>query len=187
MIINAEKISKLNPCESRFNNYLRYYKDFEGSLEEFLALDKIAYNDKVWIFTRLATKEQNIKWAVACARSVLDIFESKYPGDKSPRKALDATLDYMGGKISLGELLEAGRSANAAAAAAAAAAYANAYAAANAACAAYAYAAYDAYAPANAAINAARAASNAARGVGGATNRKQQYELNSLFMLEAIR
>jgi hypothetical protein len=176
MIINTDKIAKLSPCESRFNNYLTHYKDFEGSLEEFLALDKINYTDKVWVFTRLATKGQNIKWAVVCARSVLDIFESKYPDDKRPRMALDAALDYSDGKISLDELLEARRGAYTAAYAAAdadAAAYYAADAAADAAAASYA--AYAAPAAANAAANAA------------ASSREQQEELNLSLMLEAVR
>ena len=93
MKINKDVIAELSPCESRFNNYLAHYNDFNGDLSEFIKLENITYGDKVWVFIRLATKEQNVKWAALCAKSVLHVFETKYPNDKRPRQAIDAILN----------------------------------------------------------------------------------------------
>ena len=201
--INTEVIKGLRPCRSRFNNYLNYYEDFDGTLEEFLALDNITYSDKVWVFVRLANKSPLLRWSYFCAESVLYIFETKYPNDKRPRQALDATLKYINeptddNRINLIKHRDV-------AADAAYAAYANAYAAAAAyaaadaaAAAAAAYAAADAhnaapYAAAadahNAATYAAAAAANAADAYANAANayaaREAQQDLVVRFMIEA--
>lgn len=95
MKINTEIIKALNPCDSSFNNYLSHYSDFDGTLEDFILLDNISYSDKVWVFTRLATKKQNIRWALLCASKVLNVFESTHPNDDRPRKALEAVETYL--------------------------------------------------------------------------------------------
>lgn len=64
-------------------------------LKEFIELDNVTYNDKVSIVTNLFTKEQNIKWAILVAESVLHIFEDKYPNDKRPREAIEAAKRYL--------------------------------------------------------------------------------------------
>lgn len=95
MKINTEIIKALNPCDSRFNNYLSHYSDFDGILEDFILLDNISYNDKVWVFNRLATKEQNVKWSLLCASKMLSLFETEYTNDNRPRKALEAVEAYL--------------------------------------------------------------------------------------------
>jgi hypothetical protein len=93
MKINKDIIEKLKPCKERYNNYLKHYSDFDGDLSEFIKLENITYYDKVWVFVKLTTKEQNVKWAALCAKSVLHIFEEKHPNDKRPRQAIDAVLN----------------------------------------------------------------------------------------------
>ena len=174
MRINTAIIGGLNPCKSRFNNYLNHYKDFDGTLEEFLALDNITYSDKVWVFINIADKSQLLRWSHLCAESVLHIFETKYPNDKRPRQALDAKLKYINEptednlvnlsdrrKAAYAAAAYATNAAYAAAAYVAYAAYEAAYEAAAAANAA-AYAAYEAAYEAAAAANAAYAANAAA-------------------------
>jgi hypothetical protein len=170
MRINKDIIIKLNPCESRFNNYLSYYKDFDGTLEEFLALDNITYSDKVWVFARIADKYQLLKWSYLCAESVLYIFEARFLSDKRPRQTLDAILKYINAPTDA-NLINLNNHRNAAA-------YDVAYDAAYAAAAAddAADVAYDA-AYAAAADDAADAAIDA---------RKAQQDLNLLFMIEAV-
>ena len=198
MRINKDIIIKLNPCGSRFDNYLSHYKDFDGTLEEFLALDNINYSDKVWVFKGLASKTQLLKWSYLCAESVLHIFETKFPDDKRPRQALDAKLKYINEPTedNLVNLIKHRDVAAAAAANAAYAAYAAYAAAANAAYAAYAAnaaayaAAYAAYANAAYVANAADAvydaAYNAAYAADAANARESQQDLNLLFMIEAV-
>lgn len=181
MKINTAIIRGLNPCDSRFNNYLSHYKDFDGTLEEFLALDNITYSDKVWVFVKIANKSQLSRWSHLCAESVLHIFETKYPNDNRPRQALDATLKYINEPTdaNLVNLIKHRNAAyatyatNDAAYAAGYAVAANAAAAANDAnaAAAAAYAAYE------------TAASNAAYAAAG---KEYQQDLNLLFMIEAV-
>lgn len=89
MKINLETIEKLNPCRDRLENYKRRYGASDFTLEDFLNLDKITYNDKVWVAARLFTKKQSVLWAVKCAESVLHIFEEKYPNEAGYRKFLE--------------------------------------------------------------------------------------------------
>ncbi|MBA3755040.1 MAG: hypothetical protein H0X02_01895 [Nitrosomonas sp.] len=95
MIINKEIIEKLEPCKDRFDNFVNNNPDFDGDLQAFISLDNITYDDKVWVVTRLFTKEQNVKWSLLCASSVLSNFESVCPDDKRPRLALDAVQNYL--------------------------------------------------------------------------------------------
>jgi hypothetical protein len=136
--------------------------------------------DKVGVFSLTIKKELRyprwwkqkndvfIAFAVLCAESVLNIFETKYPNDKRPRKAIEAAKKYLKTKTpAAAHAAYAARAAADAAAAAAAAAYA-AHAAADAyaahaarpadAAAAAAHAAHAAHAAAHAAHAAARAA-----------------------------
>lgn len=95
MKITLNKLKKLEPCEDRLNNFLQYYPKFFGSLKQFIELENITYNDKVWAATKLFTKKQNVKWVILCAESVLYNFESVYPNNKRPRKAIEAAKKYL--------------------------------------------------------------------------------------------
>ena len=90
LTVNTKKIKALNPCKDRLANYLEHYADFEGSLKQFFNLKNITYADKTWVAFRLMTKEQAVQVAALIAESVLHIYESKYPGDDRPRKAIEA-------------------------------------------------------------------------------------------------
>jgi hypothetical protein len=106
---------------------------------------------KALVIAKTCTKEEAVEYAVNCARSVLHIFEEKYPEDKRPRQAIEAAEAW------LRHPSEKNRRAAAEAAGAAAAAYAVYAAAYAAAAAADAYAAAAAAAAATA-VDAADAA-----------------------------
>jgi hypothetical protein len=82
MIINKEILTKFKPCKDRFDNYLSNYPDFNGSFGDFLDLDKITYEDKIWVAKKVLNKNQLVHFGLLCAESVLNIFETKYPEDK---------------------------------------------------------------------------------------------------------
>jgi hypothetical protein len=103
IVIDASKLADLKPCKDRFDNYLEHYSDFNGSINGFLDLEHITYDDKVWVAQRLLTKEQAVEWSCLCAESVLENYEKEYPGDDRPRKAIEAARS--------GENLEAALSA----------------------------------------------------------------------------
>jgi len=133
MKITTQIIKDLNPCEDRLDNFMEHYPDFDGDHEDFLLLDKITHNDKIWVILRLMERIDIEVFAIDCVVSA------------SAAAAAAAA------------------SAAAAAAAAAYAAAASAYAAAAAAAAAYAYAyVYDASTAYAASAAAASAAASAA-------------------------
>ena len=162
MQLSKEVISKLNPCTDRWNNYLKHYENFTGSLDEFLELENISYSDKIWVGVRLLNKNQKVHFGLLCAQSVAELFNDKYPDDNRVNDLLNYMMkieDFS--NLTNDQVREIERLANAAYAAANAAnAAANAAnAAANAANAAANVAAY---AAANVAANAANAAAYAA-------------------------
>ena len=183
MKISYEAILPLNPCKDRIDNFATCYPNLTFELKAFIALEKITYTDKVWVVTRLFTKEQNIKWSILCAESVLHIFENECPDDKRPRLAIEAAKS--------GYTNAAANAAYAVYANAANAAYAAAYAD-NAAYAATAtsgaaYAAYAARAAANAAYAGTAAAATAAYDAADTYAAEKEQETKNLnFMLECL-
>jgi hypothetical protein len=154
MIVTKEYLESLNPCKDRFDHYLNHYSNWQGTLEEFLDLSELTHDDKKWVFVRSIEKDRLRLVAADFAERVLHIYESKYPNDYRPRKAIEAARS--GSKYAAAYAAAAyAAAAYVAAYAADAAAYAAAHAAHAAADAAYAYAA--AYAAETAAY-AARAA-----------------------------
>jgi len=88
----------------------------------------IPLKDKYWFVCKNCdlTKEQSVEIAVGCAEIVLPIFEEKYPENKAVRECIEATKLFMTGHITVEQLVQKRKAANAAAYAAfaAAAAYA---------------------------------------------------------------
>ena len=76
MKISYEVILSLNPCFDRFGNFIAKYPNFNGTLVEFISLDKITYSDKIWVVTKLFTQDQNIAWARKCSESVQHLIKS---------------------------------------------------------------------------------------------------------------
>jgi len=69
IVINREVIKSLNPCPSRYENYLRHYVDFYGTIEDFLFLPRITHQDKLWVSLRLLSRENLEAFALDCAIS----------------------------------------------------------------------------------------------------------------------
>jgi hypothetical protein len=163
MQINKEILKNLNPCLDRYKNYLENYPNFDGSFDEFLDLENITYNDKIWVAQRVLNTNQLIHFGLLCAESVLHIFEEKYPEDKRPRNCIEYLMkidDFSNlTDEQKEEILKHKNAASSASSAAYAAAYASAYSyAANAANATNATNATNAAASAANATNAAASA-----------------------------
>jgi len=82
MQINKEFLRSLEPCASRYENYLEHHAEFNGSFIEFLDLPNLEYADKIWVTKNVLTKHQAINWSILCVESVVHIFEAKYPDDR---------------------------------------------------------------------------------------------------------
>jgi hypothetical protein len=180
MQINREILKNLNPCLDRYKNYLENYPNFDGSFDEFLDLENITYDDKIWVAQRVLNTNQLIHFALLCAQSVLHIFEEKYTEDKRVRNCIEYLMkieDFS--NLTDQQREEILKHKNAADAAYAAYAAADADAAAADAAAAAAASAYAASAYAYAADAAAYAADAAAD---AADARLDQQNLNIQFL-----
>jgi hypothetical protein len=89
MLITKDYLESLNPCKNRFDHYLTYYSNWQGTLEEFLDLSELTQDDKKWVFVRSIPKDRLRLVAADFAERVLHIYESKYPNDDRPRKAIE--------------------------------------------------------------------------------------------------
>jgi hypothetical protein len=185
MLITKDYLKSLCPCEGRYKHYLKHYSDWQGTLEEFLDLSELTHDDKKWVFVRSIEKDRLRLVAADFAERVLHIYESKYPNDDRPRKAIEAARS--GDKNAAADA-DAADAAAAAAYAAAAAAYAYAAAAAADAADAAAAAADAAAAAAYAAAAAAYAAAYAAAAAYARKKEEQsQIEIMKRYAREALR
>jgi hypothetical protein len=90
MKINLELISKLEPCKDRLDNYVNFYGNKDFTPAQFMGLKNITQNDKMWVTMRLIPKDKLRLVAADIAETVLHIYESQYPNDSRPRKAIEA-------------------------------------------------------------------------------------------------
>lgn len=99
--IDKEFLKSLKPCASRWENYLEHHADFSGTLAEFLSLDHLTIEDKLWVALRPEVIPVPVlqEYACRCAEHVLPIFEKQFPEDKRPREAIEVAR-----KVSRGEL-----------------------------------------------------------------------------------
>jgi hypothetical protein len=65
--ISTQRIKKLNPCRDRLDNWLKHYPDFEGGITEFLRLENITPQDKIWVAVRVMPRFLGDMFAIDCA------------------------------------------------------------------------------------------------------------------------
>jgi hypothetical protein len=87
--INKEYLEELKSLRQWYENYLKHYKDWSGTLEEFLDLDKVGRSFKQWVFFNSIPKEKLSLVAADLAERVLHVYESKHPNDDKARKAIE--------------------------------------------------------------------------------------------------
>lgn len=167
------EIKRHNPCESGWKKLTKnlggirkYGKDTPVTLLQIL--DSNGLNDALWALR--ACNDERFARLLACdyAEHILHIFESRYPDDKRPRRAIEVSrrcADGLATEDELNAARDAARAARDAAWAAEAAARA----------------AWAAWAAARAAEAAARAARDAAR---AAERQWQEEHLRQLLMKE---
>ena len=69
MKINTKIISDLKPCRDRHVNWIEHYSDFDGDILDFLELDKITAEYKVWVAVRVMPRLLVEVFAIDCALS----------------------------------------------------------------------------------------------------------------------
>jgi hypothetical protein len=89
MRINTKTLKAFSACRSGLDNFIKHYPDFDGAFEEVLSLDNIPYDDKIWLGQKVLNRNQLIQFAILCADSVFNIYESKYPKETGIKKCLE--------------------------------------------------------------------------------------------------
>jgi hypothetical protein len=82
--LTVETIKALNPCKSRLDNFTQHYPAFKGDLIDFLSLEQITPQDKVWVAVKIVPRQILEVFAIDCAFSA-----QKY----SDADAADAAAD----------------------------------------------------------------------------------------------
>ena len=117
--ITISSIKKLNPCKSGIDNLIKHYPKFKGDEVDFLKLEHIPYDDKIWLMTNIKIDDRIWQyWALACASSQLD-----NTNDVRVRQCLEVVEDYLNEDVTKEELLAAELAARSAWLAARSAAY----------------------------------------------------------------
>lgn len=88
MKINKDLIAKLNPCNDRFENYIKFYGDKEFTKAQFMGLKHLMHEHKICIASQLMKKEQLSHAIAAVVDSVAKLFEQKYPKNKKIAAAI---------------------------------------------------------------------------------------------------
>ena len=192
MLITKDYLKSLSPCEDRYEHYLTNYKDWSGSLEEFLDLSELTHDDKKWVFVRSIDNDKLRLVAADFAERVLHIYENKYPNDDLPRKSIEAARSANNAYTAADDAYAAyaayvAYTAGAAAGVASAAGAAGAAAYAAAGVASAAGAARDAAAYAAYAVYADAAAASAAYAAARVDEEKAQLEIMKKYAREAFK
>jgi len=91
--INTEIIKSLKPCENRYKVWLENYAKFDGSLVDFLELDKITSQDKIWVAVRVMPKFLVEVFAIDCAFSAANAADD-YAAASAGSAAASTSDDY---------------------------------------------------------------------------------------------
>lgn len=103
-VINEQFIRKYNPCEEGIDNFTKEYPNFNGSLIELLSLEKIPYDDKMWLVTKIVDIKTLQQWSVECAEFVADNYNKVYPDDNRINSCIQTVKDYLVGNATRQEL-----------------------------------------------------------------------------------
>jgi len=88
MKITKEQIKKLKPCPDGYQWFLDYGSpDLTKTL---LDVNKVKPEWAAWLYAKLMSGKQRKQFAIYAAEQVLHIFETEYPNDDRPRKAIAA-------------------------------------------------------------------------------------------------
>jgi len=97
------EIKDHHPCTSGWKQLLTYLNKSNADDEQLsykTILNAIGIDDTVWCLRALEYKQYAL-FNADVAESVLHLFETKYPDDNRPRKAIEAIRLYIKGEITL--------------------------------------------------------------------------------------
>ncbi len=103
-------IKEFNPCQYGLDNLTKHYPKLDMLIGEFLKLEHIPYEDKLWLSNKIVDITVLKQWAVECAEQVLSNYNEAYPSDSRITDCIETTKRYLEGNESL-ENLNTARSA----------------------------------------------------------------------------
>lgn len=95
-----KELQKAHACKDRYEYLKKCLGKGFGEERQFSLLKILDYNgvqDCLWALraTLQNSKFIRVRLAIKFAERVLHIYEARYPGDKRPRKAINAALKYI--------------------------------------------------------------------------------------------
>jgi len=95
MKITKARLVKLGACDTAIVKYFSDKKTWEAKDLLSAAIKNKDWSMAHWVLSRLMSHNQQIRWAIYCAKQVIKIYEDKYSGDDRPRKAIMAAKAYL--------------------------------------------------------------------------------------------
>ena len=97
--ITVEYLKSINACDSGIKAFESKYPN-DAKLDAVIqacldSKDNHIVSDGSWLICRCFNKSQKIQYAIYAAELVLHIYEANYPGNKAPRKAIEAAKAYL--------------------------------------------------------------------------------------------
>lgn len=89
--INKNVIAKLNPCQPRFDNYLKHYSDFNDDILKFLDLKNISFAFKLWVTLHVIPRHLVEVFAIDCAFAAREYVTDMYYFD---HYSTEVDVDY---------------------------------------------------------------------------------------------
>lgn len=94
MNITLEKLNKLGACY----NAVQWFK--QQKTNDIYELFELAKTENHldwanWYVIQILNKKQKIQYAIFAAKSVLHIYQKRYPDDNRPQKAIEAAEKYL--------------------------------------------------------------------------------------------
>lgn len=108
MKISTAILNDLCACESGFKAFKKAHSDKEIEFSECVKSESNSISDYLWFISKQLLSNEHKKdlqlLAIEFAERALPIFESKYPGDKRPRAAIETAKLYLLGESALNTL-----------------------------------------------------------------------------------
>ena len=116
MKTTLNKIREHDPCEDSWKKLLKHLNKTEADdepLEIKTILDTNGIEDAVWALRAVDGHDKDIRlFTCDCAESVLRFFESRFPNDNRPRKAIEIARRFANGECNKDKLSAANAAAS---------------------------------------------------------------------------
>ena len=94
MELTKKMLKDWNACPDGFAWWISHeLETVESTIECLIGEEKFEWAN--WLISQVLISDVKVQYAIYAARSVLKIYEDKYPEDPRPRKAIEAAEKYL--------------------------------------------------------------------------------------------